>query len=129
MGIDFGEKRIGMALGDDDLKMAQPLSTWMGAKGEFLGELRSLVAEHGVAGLVVGLPRGLEGQETAQTRLVLEFVSVLRSTLSQPVAVQDEALTSEVALERLKQRGEAIVPGAVDREAARIILQDYLDSL
>jgi putative transcription antitermination factor YqgF len=94
-----------------------------------IAELRKLCLEHLPKALIIGLPRGLDGQETRQTRLVREVAVTYEQDLAIPVITQDEAVTSELAREQLVSRGESLENGAIDREAAAIILQDYLDSL
>ena len=119
LGIDYGSKRVGIALGDDDTKIARPLEI-LSNDGALMANLSDLIKQHQPAGLVLGLPRGLDGQETAQTKLTRDFGGSLgRFELS--VKFQDEAVTSELA-------GSGSRTPADDRAAA-LILQDYLDGL
>lgn len=129
LGLDFGEKRIGVAIGDSEVKFAHPLVAWREGGQAFDDFLRSVIAEHSPDGLVVGLPRGLEGQNTAQTQKALEFAQHLKDQFGLRVETTDEALTSEVASERLKPSKRDRQAGAVDAEAAAIILQDFLNTL
>jgi putative Holliday junction resolvase len=128
LGIDYGAKRVGLATGDDDVRLAVPLVTLEGDKGDLTEQLQRICKEEQIDEVVMGLPRGLEGQETAQTARVREVATGLEEALGLPMSLQDEALTSEVARDRLVDRGQSIKGGAIDREAAAIILQDYLGS-
>jgi len=129
LGVDFGEKRVGLATGDDEVRLATALATLEGDKGDLIEQLAHICSREEIDHLVIGLPRGLEGQETAQTTKVRDFATKLEDALRLPLTLQDEALTSEAARERLEERGQSTDGGAVDREAAAIILQDYLGDL
>jgi putative holliday junction resolvase len=125
LGIDYGHKRIGIATADSEAKLATPL----GAVGSH--ELADLIQREGpFEAVVVGLPRGLDGQETAQTLAVRRFTDdVLGRTHGVDPVFQDEAGTSGVAEDRLAESGKPYTKADIDAEAAAIILQDYLDSL
>lgn len=125
LGIDYGVKRIGLAIGNDEVKLAQPLKT---VGPEELAEV--IAAEGPFAEVVVGLPRNLDGQETPQTIAVRHFADdVLWRKFKIDAVFQDEAATSAVAEESLKASGKPYSKGDIDAAAAAIILQDYLDSL
>lgn len=121
LGIDYGRQRIGLALGDDETKLASPLETISGHEG--FERVAQLIKEQHIGKIVVGLPRGLDGQTTAQTNETREFIDRL-SQFGLPVVAQDEAVTSELAAKRV---GRTDDKGAIDREAAAIILQDFFD--
>ncbi len=123
LGIDYGYKRVGLAFGSDETKAAEPLETLVNDDG-LLTRLRQIISDRNVGKLVVGLPRGLEGQPTQQTRVVEEFVAQVLSELQIPIETVDEAVTSEVARQTV---GPAAPKTAVDAEAAAIILRDYLN--
>lgn len=129
LGIDYGSKRLGLATGDGEVRLATPLVTVEADKGDLVERLRRICQQESIDHLVMGLPRGLEGQETAQTAHVRAEADKLKAALGLPLSLQDEAVTSELARERLEVRGQATSGGAVDREAAAMILQDYLDGL
>lgn len=121
LGLDVGSKRIGVARGTTLAKLATPLAV-ISVDGQELTQLKRLVEQENAQTLVVGLPRGLEGQETAQTASVRDFGRVL-ATLGLPLYWQDEAGTTKQA------QGEAHGNvNNVDALAAAIILQDYLDN-
>ncbi len=125
LGIDYGSKRIGLATADDEVKLASPWRTV--APTELVAVIQ---AEGPFEAVVVGLPRSLDGTETAQTLAVRRFCDdVLWRHLKIDAVFQDEAGTSGVAEDRLAAAGRPSTKADVDAEAASIILQDYLDSL
>lgn len=126
LGIDYGSKRVGVALGDTETKLAVPLATLDVSKTLITG-ICAMVKEKNIEHVVVGLPRNLSGEDTPQTGLAREFMAILETSLDIPVTAQDEAGTSELVAERLGKKVKD--KGDIDREAAAIILQDYLDSL
>ncbi len=126
LGIDYGSKRIGLALGDSDIKLARPLTTLDASKPAYWDQLKAFMNEHRVDELVVGLPRGLDGGETDQTKAA-RFFAVELASLKLPIHLQDEAGTSELARERIGKK--LVTKGQIDAEAAAIILQDFLDCL
>lgn len=126
LGIDFGEKRIGVACGDTETRLARPLVT-LAAGSDPAAQVAEIARAEGAELIVLGLPRGLDGQETRQTAVVRAFGRTLEDVSGLRVEYTDEALTSEAARERLLARGEDPKRGgAIDREAAAIILQDFL---
>lgn len=128
MGIDYGEKRIGIALAEKGVRFARPLLT-INAGSDPVRQVSELAEREGVELLVLGLPRGLDGQTTRQTGIVQDFGARLAEATGLRVEYIDEALTSEAARERLLARGESTEGGAIDREAAAIILQDFLEGV
>lgn len=122
IGLDVGEVRTGLARASALARLAEPLKTV--PTGEALGELKKL-ADQGVSGIVVGLPRGIDGQETEQTAWVRQWVDETKKLVEATFYWQDEALTSKLA------EAEALKSGKIkeaDSLAAQIILQDFLDS-
>ncbi len=125
LGIDYGARRIGLAVAEADTKLARALATVS------LDELKATIEREGpFDAVVVGLPRGLDGQETAQTLAVRRFSDdvLWRNFRIEPV-FQDEAGTSSAAQERLAGSRKKYDKADIDAEAAAIILQDYLDNL
>lgn len=125
LGLDVGSRRIGVAVARADVRIAQPLCT-LDAVDAPLERIASLADEHQAGLIVVGWPRGLDGQTTDQTRTVEAFVTELKAKLSLPVELQDEALTSQKAETELTQRGKPYDKADVDALAATFILEDYL---
>jgi len=119
LGVDYGEARIGLALANDDARVARPLKIIEVGRTPTVEVFKNLIHAHNITDIVLGLPRNLDGDDTEQTRLVRRFATELER-LGLPVILQDEAGTSEQA--------QAENPGQkyIDAEAAAIILQDYL---
>ena len=124
LGIDVGHKRVGLAVGDSDLRMARPLKTIAPEALEAV-----IQAEGPFDNVIVGLPRNLAGADTPQTIAVRRYADDVLGRLRIEPVFQDEAATSQLAEERLKAAGRAYAKADIDAEAAAIILQDYLDGL
>jgi putative Holliday junction resolvase len=89
-------------------------------------ELNRVINTEAIGTIVVGLPRGLEGQETEQTRICREFAAELGTRTEAEIVLQDEALTSEQAKREFAERGHWPKSGDLDALAAVYILEDYL---
>lgn len=128
LGLDVGSKRIGIAAASLTVRLPRPLTTleW---DDNFYAELQKLIRDEDVGELVIGLPRGLDGQQTSQTDAIEAFVAELKQITSLPIHMQDEALTSKHAEEELKARGKTYKREDIDALAATFILQDYLNEL
>ncbi|MGD0115792.1 MAG: Holliday junction resolvase RuvX [Dehalococcoidia bacterium] len=140
LGLDVGERRIGVAISDPNGQVAVPLRTLqVKAQEAAVREIAALVAEEGVEAVVVGLPLRLDGGVGEQAESVQEFVRLLLPAISAPVTLWDERL-STVQAEQLLRRETRSRPrpggrrapeknaGEKDALAAAIILQGYLDS-
>jgi putative Holliday junction resolvase len=125
LGLDVGAKRIGVAVATLAARLPRPLATLEWNDG-FFAALDDIVKSEGAGTLVVGFPRGLDGQHTAQTEAVEAFTAKLRQNCELPVHMQDEALTSEHAKAELEARGKPYGRGDVDALAATYILRDWL---
>ena len=125
LGLDVGGKRVGVAVASMAARLPRPLVTLK--RGDTLvDELRGLVESEDIGVLVVGLPRGMQGQNTAQTAETEAFAGFLREKFGLPVHLQDEAVTSKQAEDELKGRGKPYAKGDIDALAATYILQDWL---
>lgn len=122
LGIDYGSARIGLARAEEGGRA----TAWRTVAPHELREL--MEAEGPFEVVVVGLPRGLDGQETPQTLAVRRFSDDVLEAGNAEIVFQDEAGTSSVAEERLRDAGHDFAKGDIDAEAAAIILQDYLDA-
>lgn len=127
IALDVGEKRIGVAVADDIVKIAVPYST-VEVDGDEIRTIAELFAANEPAQIVVGYPRNQQGEPTAQTAFVEAFTERLHEA-ELPTVFQDESLTSVIAEDRLKTRHVPYEKGDIDAEAASIILQDYLEQL
>ncbi len=137
LGVDYGAKRIGLALSDATGSLARPwhMVPSPGDPHKAAAVVSSVVTslrqsdDPDLDRIVVGLPRRLNGDDTDQTPLVRQFVAELAELTGLPVDVQDERLTSVEAESRLALRESdwRKRKKLVDAEAASIVLQDYLD--
>ena len=130
LALDFGEKRIGLALTDPLGFSAHPFETI--TRGDSLAEdinrIISVVRDRSVGEVVVGYPKGLREQITPQTRKVMEFIETLKISLNIPIVEWDERLSTKAAERQLKQmelRGKK-KKAKVDQLAACFILEGYL---
>jgi putative Holliday junction resolvase len=126
LALDVGSKRVGVAIATSDVTIARPLTTLDREAEDFWQQIDTVVQAHEIDELVIGLPRGLDGQETGQTQAVRAFAEELSGQLSLPQHWQDEALTSVKARETLDARGGNYQKGDIDALAASYILADYL---
>jgi putative Holliday junction resolvase len=142
LGIDLGERRIGLSLADRDGSAARPLATIRRAAGldGDVTAIRIIVNRYDVDELVVGLPLEAAGGEGPMSTLARAWATAVAEQLDRPVVMRDERLSSHLAETRLgpMRRGRSGGPPSktqrdayrarVDREAATIILQDELDA-
>ncbi len=130
LGIDFGEKRIGLALSDPSGRLAVPLET-LERKDDrtALAELRRLIEEERVELVVIGEPRNLDGSRGPAAERAASFAAKLAAATGLPCELVDESLTSVEAEERLRAAGgdPRRTPSRVDAIAAQILLQEVLD--
>jgi putative Holliday junction resolvase len=130
LGFDFGEKRIGVAVGDTLIGIAHPLQTIdTESNDERFKTIGTLIDEWKPAQLVVGLPAYLDGTEHELSRLCRKFANRLHGRFNLPVTLIDERLSSAEASQSLKNAG---IGGRkqkpmLDQVAAQVILQSYLD--
>ncbi len=132
----MGVRRVGLAKSDPSGVLATPLRT-LRVSGPLASVVQAVVDEidrlgvedDGVAGVVVGVPRSLDGQPHEQTTRTLAFVESLRSRVSVPVHLQDERLTSREAESKLAlvEKDWRRRKGRLDAAAAAVLLQDFLD--
>lgn len=142
LGIDLGERRIGLATADEAGGVARPLSTMRRGRepAADVAVLRSIIVAEGVDAVVVGLPLEASGEVGPQARATQAWAAAVGAGLGLPLTYRDERLSSHLAEARLgpMKRGRAGGPPSkaqrdayrarVDREAAAIILQDELDT-
>ena len=132
LGIDYGLKRIGLAVSDAETRIAFPHIT-IEARGSLTDQARA-VASHaedlGVDAAVVGLPMNMDGTEGGQAKITRAFGDELMRVTNLPVHYQDERLSSRTAWEKLASAGVKARPGKgkIDRLAAQVILQSFIDA-
>jgi putative Holliday junction resolvase len=132
LALDHGTKRIGVAVSDEMKMIASPLEYIQAEPfGEFLARLKEIIREKEVELIIIGMPRNMDGSYGPAALKVQEFVAVLRDATAIPINTLDERLTTVQAQKFLIQgkvrrdkRKEK-----VDKTAAAILLQGYLDSL
>lgn len=125
LALDVGAARVGLALANMFARIAHPAGA-LPHNDALFESIRDLCRREDVTQLVIGLPRGLNGQETAQTSAVREFAAKLQDHIAIPQHWQDEAVTSAQAEAELQRRGKPYAKGDVDALAATLILEDYL---
>jgi putative holliday junction resolvase len=132
LALDPGSKRIGLAVSDELKMIAQPLE-FVPAEPflDFLARLKEIIREKEVELLLVGMPRNMDGSYGPAALKVQEFVAVLKEKVAVPIQTWDERLTSAQAQRFLIEGGvrRAQRKEKVDKTAAAILLQSYLDSL
>ena len=137
MGLDVGEKRIGIAISDATATLARPVGVLKAAGLSantvtmVSAEIARLAAEDDpVSSIIVGLPRRLDGSSSDMTSRVERFAADLGTRTGLPVVLQDERLTSREAESRLavREKDWRVRKERLDAAAAAIILQDYLDT-
>lgn len=124
LALDYGQKRIGLAISDEARLTAQPLSALARTnRRDDVTRLRALIREHNVSELVIGLPLHLDGRASDMSAEVRRFAERLRKQLALPIHFVDERLTSWDA-----ENERAAIGSVRDRDslAAAIILRDYL---
>ena len=135
LGIDVGQRRVGLAISDASGTLARPFTTLavtstLDAVQRVVAEVARLTAEDdGLGAIVVGVPARLDGSPTSGTASVAEFMSALAAQVAVPVVGGDERLTSHEAESRLavRERDWRRRKKKLDSAAAAIILQDFLD--
>jgi len=142
LAIDYGRKRLGLALCDEFAVTSRPFATWTRTnRRRDLARLRELVRAHGVRRIVVGLPLHLDGTSSELSKEARGFAGRVEKYLGLPVELMDERLSSWEAQETLSKSpsksnrrrgsssGRTKVKTPLDEIAAAIILRDYLDRL
>ena len=131
LAVDYGSKRIGLAIGDDDTYVASPIKTIAGC-----GDVRSDAAavnacagEYDVDGIVIGLPLNMDDSEGSQAKIVRTFGEALDAMTDSTIHYVDERLSSFTSEELIRPAGltRKKKRARVDRVAAQVILQTFLD--
>jgi putative holliday junction resolvase len=125
LALDVGDRRVGLAVASLATRLPRPLQTLV-RDDSFFEALRDIIKTENVEVLVVGFPRGMAGQPTAQTEAVEAFADELRRHCGMPVHFQDESVTSKQAEAELEARRKAYQRGDIDALAATYILEDFL---
>jgi putative holliday junction resolvase len=131
LGLDVGEKTVGLAISDSDFKVAAPVETIRRTKfAADAARLAQLIAERGVGGLVIGLPVNMDGSEGPRCQSVRQFAANLLKRIDLPIAFWDERLSTAAVTRAMLvlDLSRARRARAVDKMAAAYILQGALDS-
>ena len=132
LALDHGSKRIGVAVSDETKTIAQPLE-YIPAEpfADFLARLKQLLVEKEISLVLIGLPRNMDGSHGPAAQKVDAFAGVLKTAITVPVKMWDERLTSTMANRILIQGGvrRDKRKKKVDKMAAAILLQSYLDGM
>ena len=130
LALDIGERHIGVATGDLAVKIATPLPAITAGDGA-MEKIVAQIQNNFIDVIVVGLPRGADGQETKQSQISRDFAVELSKLTDIKIVLQDESLSSVIAEENLRQRSNFDIgmlrDGTLDSESATIFLQDYLE--
>ena len=126
MALDYGDARVGVAMADENIKIAIPYGALENTE-QLLTEILKLALNNNIVKIVVGYPRNQSGEPTAQTEKVEQFFSQLEEVFDGEMVFKDESLTSVLAEERLKSYKKPYSKGDIDAHAATIILEDYLE--
>lgn len=131
LGIDYGSKRIGIAVSDPLGIIAQGVSV-VANSSTMINEIKKLVHEYDVEMIVVGMPFNLKGEKGIKADEVDRFISQIEKELQIEVVCLDERLTSKMAHQTLRdmevKKKKRQDKGTIDKMAAALILQGYLDS-
>ncbi|MBS1816652.1 MAG: Holliday junction resolvase RuvX [Acidobacteria bacterium] len=134
LGVDVGRRRIGLAVSDPSGLLARPLVTLEVSRADavqrVVSEVERLMTESdGLAAIVVGVPRRLDGTASEETAVVRQFIERLQSRVTLPIHTEDERLSSREAESRLavRERDWKKRKAQLDAAAAAVILQDFLD--
>jgi putative Holliday junction resolvase len=130
LGIDYGTVRIGLALSDPTGTLASPLAFLENkSPQQVTTALSELIQTHQIAGLVIGLPRNMDGTYGPSAQKVRDFIGQLQKSISLPITPIDERLTTAQASKQLSGIGmnQKQLRKKVDSSSACLILQQYLD--
>lgn len=130
LGVDPGERRVGLALADEETRFARPLEVVDVATADPVERIGAVVAEHGVTLVVVGRPVSLSGGDGVAVENAAPFVASLRDALAVDVVEHDERLTTVIAERGLRAGGAGRDARKKIRDAvaAQVMLQGYLDT-
>ena len=124
IGVDYGAKRIGIARVSPVAKIGEPLTVLNATEETVLEQIQSIITEYDAQACVVGLPRGLDGQDTEQTAQCKAFAEMLKNHMSTPVYMIDEAGSSKAAQQRIADTGSG---AGLDAVAAAVFVEDFVN--
>jgi len=127
LALDWGTVRVGAAISDPDGKFAFPLDKFIDSQNA-IEEIKNIIAESQVEKVIIGLPKGLAGQDTPSTARAEEFIAKLKTVVAQPIELMDERFSSVSAGKTLTSLGVKVKDqrAMVDNLAAQQMLERYL---
>jgi putative Holliday junction resolvase len=129
MAIDYGKRRIGIALTDAQRVISQPLLTIKTTpEKELIKRLKFIIEENSVGLVLIGNPLSHQGTSTQMTHEIIAFVNKLKKAVDVEIKLMDERYTSKYAANVLKQIGSRKIKNKVDQVAASLMLDEYLRS-
>ena len=130
VGLDLGEKTIGIAVSDQSLIIATPLKTILrkGIKKDLI-KLSEALKEYNIGGFVMGLPISLDGTENQQTSKVIKIADEIKNYFGVPIDYFDERFSSDVIFKEMRKANlsRSKIKNKIDQQAAAYILQGYLE--
>jgi len=130
LAIDFGEKRVGLALSDPMKIIAKPFKTiFYSNQKDLINKIALIIKDEKIEKIILGLPKGLKGNNTSQTNIVIEFYNYIKNKIDTPIVMEDERLSSVSAKKSLilQDIKTGHNKALIDETAAAIFLQLYLD--
>lgn len=129
MAIDYGKRRVGVAITDPLGVIAQPLLTLKPkSDSDLIKRLKCIVEENDVGLILVGNPLSLKGEPTEMSKEIQRFLRKLRKLINIEVQLWDERYTSKYAMSKMKSMGLSRTKEDIDRVAASIMLEEYIQS-
>ena len=127
LSVDYGEKRIGLAVCDKKEMLANRFLTLKNKSLEkSIEEIKKIILKENIKKIVVGIPIGFKNK-SEQTKIIEKFIGKLEKNISIPIIKINEIFTSKMAKKNLREAGVKDVKKVIDQEAARIILESYLE--
>jgi putative Holliday junction resolvase len=126
LAIDYGSKRVGVAIAHKIARLPRPLTT-LKASEHLFAAIQRIIVEESIGLVVVGVPRNMDGSESNQSQQCAAFARELSSVLTVPVRTADETLSSEEAESALRAIGKDYSKSDVDAMSAAVILERYFD--
>ena len=125
LGLDYGSKRVGVAIAHVIARLPRPLMT-LSSDDTLLQHIKDIIVAEDVARVVVGVPRGIDGAITDQSKLCEAFASLLASEINIPVVTVDETLSSVEAEAYLAKNRTTFTKAEIDEVAAAVILERFI---
>ena len=130
VGLDLGEKTIGIAVSDQSLIVATPLNTILrkGIKKDLI-KLFEILKEYNLGGFIIGLPISLDGTENQQTSKVIKIADEIKNYFGIPIDYFDERFSTDVIFKEMRKANlsKSKIKNKIDQQAAAYILQGYLE--